>query len=128
MGDNIFHEDVQCGAASVRSGSVEAGRAILGLFGLQGLVANSDEVDAEKDLDNARNDFNKIASQWNNAIEKQKHNIVQSQLKYLKEQIVYSETTTSIVTETLAEKIENHNILIALLIVLVIFLILYDIL
>ena len=125
---SLYTSDPYCGQSGAEAAGAEIGRSLLGMFGAGDLIPNKSEKNAQKALQDARETFNQVSQQWSEAIENQKNQIVQSQIKYLKEQVTYSQTASSIVSETLGEQLETHGTLIGMLIVLVIFLILFDIL
>jgi preprotein translocase subunit SecF len=125
---SLYTSDPYCGESGAKAAGAEIGRSLLGMFGAGDLIPNNAEKNAQKALQQARETFNEVSQKWTEAIENQKNQIVQSQIKYLKEQVTYTQTASSIVSETLGEQLETHGTLIGMLVVLVIFLILFDIL
>jgi preprotein translocase subunit SecF len=125
---SLYTTDPYCGESGAKAAGAEIGRSLLGMFGAGDLIPNNAEKNAQKALQEARETFNEVSQKWTEAIENQKNQIVQSQIKYLKEQVTYTQTASSIVSETLGEQLETHGTLIGMLVVLVIFLILFDIL
>ena len=125
---SLYTTDPYCGESGAKAAGAEIGRSLLGMFGAGDLIPNNAEKNAQKALQEARETFNEVSQKWTEAIENQKNQIVQSQIKYLKEQVTYTQTASSIVSETLGEQLETHGTIIGMLVVLVIFLILFDIL
>lgn len=113
-----------CGDDSVASIFGGLGEGLLGLVGLGGLVPGQDSAnEALKDAQKALSD---AQAKWSNIIESQEFGILQDKITYLQDVLVFSSAQTSILNEMTNESVGENRLLIYMLIILVIFLILYD--
>lgn len=121
---DIFHKSVSCseGAAAALGG---LGKSLLGLFGMGELASGDDKT--TQDLQDAQKAFNDAKEAWNETIADEKYKIQEDQLGYLQELMNYGTLQESLINETLSESVGKNTILIYMLVVLVFFLIVFDI-
>lgn len=114
------------------AGAAGAGNALLGAFGLQDVAALSGKdgptKKAEDDLEEARGNFEDIQSKWAEILLSKKFTITSDQIAYVQNTIEFSKIQSDSMDEKLFETTTRNSLLIGMLIVLVIFLILFDIL
>lgn len=121
---STFEQSPSCGGDSVAAILGGLGEGLLGIVGLGGLVPGQDSAnDALKDAQKALSD---AQTKWSNIIESQKFGILQDKITYLQDVVVFSSAQTSILNEMTNESVGENRLLIYMLIVLVIFLILFD--
>ena len=113
-----------CGGDSVAAIFGGLGEGLLGIIGLGSLIPGQDSAnDALKD---AQEQLNNAQAKWTDIIQSQQFGILQDKITYLQDVMVFSSAQTSILNEMTNESVGENRLLIYMLIILVIFLILYD--
>lgn len=103
-----------------------AGKGILNLVGAGALIPSDNQ--AQEDLQAAQTSLSVATTEWNKAIADEKAVIVTDRERYLRQLITFSSDQQSVINEMLGEKIQTNSLLIGMTVILIIFLILYDIL
>ena len=114
-----------CGNSSITEGLIGMVDGLLGMFGLNGLLPSSGV--AKEELLKAQQAMEKAQTEWAAIIQDVKFKIIQDQLSYLQELMNFSNLQVNVMFETVNEKIATNSLMITMLVILVVFLILYDI-
>lgn len=116
--------------------SLEAGlqgtvMGMLNLVGVGSLLEGSSGFDAQtkadKALEEASDSLNDAVATWSTAITDMKFQIVEDQIDNLQMLIKAASSQQSLINETLSQKINSNSLMISMVVILVIFLVLYDI-
>lgn len=110
---------------STRAGGMAGVKAFCGMLGLGALVP--EDNNAKEALQAAQASLTNAQTQWNKAIQDEQNVILQDQIKYVQQCVVFASDQQQAINEILSEKEQTNGLLIGMLIVLVIFLILYDV-
>ena len=110
---------------SWKAGLLGAAKGFVGMIGLGGLIPQDNS--AKEALESAQSSLQNATTQWNKAIQAEQDVILQDQIAYVQQLVVFASDQQQAINEMLGEKEETNGLLIGMLIVLVIFLILYDI-
>jgi hypothetical protein len=121
---DIHGAPVNCGSDSAAAGALGALNGLLGVVGLGGLF--NPTKDSTEELEKDRANLQAATEVWNEKLSNAKEQIVQDQLTYLQNITNFSSVQNSAVEQSLQEQIETNFTLIIMLIVLVFFLILFD--
>ena len=112
---------------STGAGITGALKSVLGVVGASEMPGLDDSV-ASDALDKAKSDLTTTQTYYNNLISSAKLKNLEDQTSYLQDLMNFSNLQNSVVTTTIEQKQAKDELLIYMLIVLVIFLILFDIL
>lgn len=116
---------------SVKAGLQGTAIGMLNMIGIGSLLKSipgfDAENNAEKALEDAQEALNNAQSTWSSAITNMQFQIIQDQINNLQSLIKAAASQQALITETLSQKIDSNSLMISMLIILVIFLVLYDI-
>ena len=101
-------------------------KGLVSIIGLGGLIPTDNS--AQDDLTAAQASLSNATAQWNKAIAAEQDVILEDQISYVNELVAFASDQQQAVNEMLGEKVQTNGLLIGMLVVLVIFLILYDVL
>jgi hypothetical protein len=110
---------------SWKAGLLGAAKGFVSMVGLGGLIPGDNT--AKDALESAQSNLQSATTQWNKAIQAEQDVILQDQIAYVQQLVNFASDQQQAVNEMLGEKEETNGLLISMLVVLVIFLILYDI-
>ena len=126
-----FSDSISCGKQGWKAFGQGLFTGLLSVIGLGSTVSNipgmSAQQDAQNNLTSAQAALSTATTQWGQAIDNEKTAIIQDTDVLLQALIVASNNQNAVIDETLNEKIENNSSLISVIIILVVFLILFDI-
>lgn len=127
-----FSQSLSCGSDSTRAGFEGAVEGLCNIVGLGGVVSAIPGMDTAKKAQAALSDANdqlkKITNQWQQTLTDMKTQITEDQIADLQSLIDASSKQQGLIDETLNEKVQSNSLLISMLVVLVLFLVMYDIL
>lgn len=111
---------------SWKAGLLGGAKGLVSIIGLGGLIPTDNS--AQDDLTAAQASLSNATAQWNKAIAAEQDVILEDQISYVNELVAFANDQQQAVNEMLGEKVQTNGLLIGMLVVLVIFLILYDVL
>jgi hypothetical protein len=111
---------------SWKAGLEGAAKGFVNIIGLGGLIPQ--DTQGQDDLSAAQASLSSATTEWNKAIAAEEARITEDQISYLQTLIVFASDQQQAINTMLSEKEQTNSLLIGMLIVLVIFLILYDVL
>jgi hypothetical protein len=126
-----YHGSTSCdGSGKVGLlGAITGVSNIIGLGGvLSGINGMDDVGDEQKQLQKAQQNLKDVTTKWQNAIQNLKLQGLQDEVQFLQTMITAVNEQESVITETLNEKVSTNSLMIGTLIILVTFLIFFDIL
>jgi len=116
---------------SVKAGLQGTAIGMLNMIGIGSLLKSIPGFDAENNAEQALKDaqdaLNNAQSTWSTAITDIKYQIIEDQINNLQSLIKAAASQQALIIETLSQKIDSNSLMISMLIILVIFLVLYDI-
>lgn len=125
-----FSQSASCGGDSGMAGFAGALSGLANIIGLGGLVSAipglHDSQDAQKALQAAQANLSQVTDQWKSIIEDEKLKGLEDEENLLQTMIQANQNQQGAIDEVLNEKIQTNSLMIAMLTILVVFLIIYD--